>query len=863
MLRRALVTSAIALLVPLACADDEGPIPSAVTTPTGTPTTPTTTPTSTTPTPTTQATLVAGGAKVVVVAAPFEVRLERGADVLLRFGAEAFQMGEVAAIEAKRNYDPYGLYTKVGLFKEPDGLAWRSVESAELGATTASSAAVKLKFAGGHEATLTLTVRGEGSVDALWKPVDAARIGYLRVRPQVDATEAFYGLGEYFDQVNHRGKLRAMQIEIDSSIDSGYNEVHVPIPFVIGTRGWGLFIDSRRPAVFDLATQADDRIEAAFGTGQGSSEGLRLHLFEATRPLDITRLYYDVTGYPRLPARWALGPWVWRDENKDQAEVESDIEKIRSLDLATTGLWIDRPYATAVNTFDFAPDQFPDPDAMIAKLHANGLRTALWHTPYLDEKDAATQADIAEAKNASYYPLTIGPILNKWGTPIDLTNPDAYSWWQERIKRYQAMGIEGYKLDYGEDIVPGIGSVRAGWSFADGSDDQTAHNTFQIPYHQVYAETLPQDGGFLLCRHAVHGDQKNGPIIWPGDLEASFDRHRDKVTGKDGKPFTTVGGLIASMIAGLSLGPSGFPFYGADTGGYRNSPPDKELFIRWFEQTALSSVMQIGTSTNTVAWDFDSGPGFDQEMLDLYRVYTRLHLRLWPYEWTLAQQIATTGYPLQRPLGLAHPELNEHPSDEYLFGNDLLVAPVLDRGATSRSVLFPAGRWVDWWSGEVLDIPPGGERRDVSAPLGTLPLYLRAGGIIPLLRPTIDTMAPTTLPEQVDSYATTPGVLHARIFLGDAPTSLTLFDGASLATSGSTTAPTLTLQPGSEFSLGMQLELLSFGAAPAQVLDGSAPLAKAASLEALTSAEQGWFMDAQGSLHIKVKSGAHTLKVSP
>ena len=141
-----------------------------------------------------------------------------------------------------------------------------------------------------------------------------------------------------------------------------------------------------------------------------------------------------------------------------------------------------------------------------------------------------------------------------------------------------------------------------------------------------------------------------------------------------------VGGLPASVVYGLSLGPSGFPFYGADTGGYRHSPPDKETFTRWFEQTALSSVMQIGTSTNDVAWEFDPETGFDAEMLDWYRIYVRLHLRLWPYEWTLARNIAEDGRPIQRPLGLQYPQLGEHPDDIYMFGDDLLVAPVLERG---------------------------------------------------------------------------------------------------------------------------------------------------------------------------------------
>jgi alpha-D-xyloside xylohydrolase len=641
-----------------------------------------------------------------------------------------------------------------------------------------------------------------------------------------------------------------MQLELDTKIESSYNEAHVPVPFLIGTRGWGLFVESPYPGAFAVATAAPDVVEATFGTGAASGQGLAFHLFAALQPLDVTKLYYDATAYPRLPAPWALGPWVWRDENKDQAQVEDDIAKIRSLDLATSALWIDRPYATAVQTFDFKKEQFPDPDGMIQKLHDYGLRTALWHAPYLDEKDPATQAAVADARARGYYPPGVGPLFNKWGTIVDLTNPAAYAWWQGQIRQYTDRGVEGFKLDYGEDIVPGVGKIRSSWRFADGSDERTMHSRFQLLYHRVYAETLPAAGGFLLCRHSTYGDQANVSVIWPGDLDASFARHREAVDDS-GDRYNAVGGLPASVVAGLSLGPSGFPFFGADTGGYRHSPPDKELFVRWFEQTALSSVMQIGTSSNTVAWEKEGGPGFDDELLSLYRDYTRLHLRLFPYEWTLAQQIATTGRPIQRPLGLAYPDLGQHPSDEYLFGPDLLVAPVVDRGATSRSVIFPAGRWVDWFSGEVI---AGGATQQVAAPLGKLPLYLRESGIVPLLRPTIDTLSPTTHPDEVDSYDTTPGVLFARIFPGPSST-FTLFDGTTLGQSLAGNLLTLVTKDGSAFSLGSHLEIVGLATPPASItLDGAA-LDAAASLAALDDGP-GWFLEGT-TLHLRVPPGQH------
>ncbi|MCA9544059.1 MAG: hypothetical protein KC613_06695, partial [Myxococcales bacterium] len=342
----------------------------------------------------------------------------------------------------------------------------------------------------------------------------------------------------------------------------------MPVPFLIGTTGWGLFVASNLPGAFAVATAAADRVEALFGTGEFSPEGLRFHLFAAAHPLDLVKPYYQTTGFPRLPAPWALGPWVWRDENEDQAQVLGDLDAMRDLDLATTGIWIDRPYASGVSSFDFDPGMFPDPQAMIDRARALGFRFGLWHTSYVGEGQAATAALHAEAEASGYYPPQVGPIVNNWGRPVDLTNPAAYAWWQGLVGRYAAMGVEGYKLDYVQDIVLGVGRVRNPWRFHDGTTERTRHQTYQGLYHQVFAETLPADGGFLLTRTGLAGDQVNGVIIWPGDLDATLARRGTEQTdARRGETYTATGGLPASLVAGLSLGPSGFPFYGSDTGG--------------------------------------------------------------------------------------------------------------------------------------------------------------------------------------------------------------------------------------------------------------------------------------------------------
>ncbi len=800
--------------------------------------------------------LEAGNSTIIIDTKP-SLRLQRDGETLLTFDEHSFQLGVVDTLSDETNYDPYRLYVPHVAYQPPDDLAWLSPSAAQFAAENDGTAVLTLQldYRAGQSATLTVSVEDDGRFALLLSP-SGGRTAFIRLRPRGSSSEGFYGLGEHFDDVNQRGKVRAMQLETDSSLESLYNEAHVPIPLLIGTSGWGWFVESPYPGVFSVAVDDDRLIEAAFGTGVASEQGLPFHLFAEDHPLDVTRHYYDVTGYPKLPARWALGPWIWRDENDDQAQVESDLDTIRDLDLATTGYWIDRPYATAVNTFDFVADQFPDPTAMFDKLHNLGFHTALWHTPYLDEDHSATAALRTEAETQGYYPPVTGLPLNGWGLPVDLTNPDAVDWWQQQLSGYIDLGVAGFKLDYGEDIVPGLSNTRLRWRFADGSDERTMHSQFQRYYHRTYAELLPDSGAFLLCRAATYGDQQNGIIIWPGDLDANFAAHGEQIE-EEGKTYTAVGGLPASIIAGLSLGPSGFPFYGADTGGYRHSPPDKETFWRWFEQTALSTVMQVGTSSNDVAWEPTPENGFDQPMLDSYRVYARLHLRLFPYLWSYSTRLLSDGRPIQRALGLAHPELGVHPNDTYLLGDELLVAPVVGRGLTSRTVMFPSGSWFHWFTGEAFEGP--GEH-EVAAPLGRLPLFIRAGGLVPLLRPTIDSLAPTTEPDRVDSYDDQPGVLYVRAVAGTSG-AFELFDGGRLEQQTQNDVSTLGSSSGSELNGGAIFELLA-AAPPTGLTMADTPLTEHDDLDALEGATSGWLHDGQTTLWVKLPAGDATAVIT-
>lgn len=774
--------------------------------------------------------------------------LRRGDTTLARLPADGLQLGSVDALEDSRSYDPYWLEGGGDLVAEdpPAGLTFHAPRGATVLSQSPERLSARLEYPDGLSAQLDLAIDGEGRFRVELHPSAGARpLAFARLRLRGDAQEGFYGLGMWADAVEHRGRVRPMQIEIDAT-ESSNNENRVPVPLLIGTRGWGLFVQSRRVGVFSVATSEPDLTQVTYAiTPAGSATsiedggGLRFHLLSASEPRRVLARYYAITGAPLLPAPWALGPWLWRDESRDRAQVLDDIRQLRERDLATSALWIDRPYASAVNTFDFAP-QFGDPRTLIDAAHAAGLRVALWSTPYLEPaaKDLRAQADAA-----GYFPPKSSLLLNKWSKPIDFTNPAAYASWQGLIRRYTSLGIEGFKLDYAEDVAPGLGHARNPWLFADGSDERTMHHGYPLLYHRVYAETLPPEssgGGFLLCRTGRYGDQRSVSVIWPGDMDATFTAFKERFR-RGAEEHVGVGGLPATVIQGLSLSASGFPFFGADTGGYRHSPPDRELYIRWFQQTALSAVMQIGDSSSQPVWEFNAENGRDDATVDLYRLFTRLHLRLFPYEWSYAAALATTGIPIVVPFGLAYPDLGVHPSDQYLFGEDLLVAPVLQRGQTRRKVVLPPGAWLDYWDGARY---LGGARTtiEVDAPLTRLPLFLREGALLPLLRPTIDTLSPAS-DRGVESYADDPGVLYVRVApltSGAASSQFPLFDGTTLAQARTGARLTLGLAPGERFRQGAVFEVLRT-ARPGGVTADDQALPEQPSLAALELSSAGWF----------------------
>ena len=794
-----------------------------------------------------------------------ELVFARGDRTLLVLGADDVQVGTVDSLDAGDSFDPYWLFVDAPP-EPPAGLTWHALGAAEpmrVVASSASELVLALDYRGG-----TATVRFAATMPGCFSALVTAETGgaqavaYLRLRPDADAGEGFYGLGEWADGVEHRGKLRPMQMEIDLASESSNNENHVPVPLLVGTRGWGIFVKSDRPGTFDVARATPALVDITYGTGPDSDAGLETHLLSAELPLDVLAHYHDLTGLPGLPAPWAYGPLLWRNEHRDQAQVLDDITQIRSRKWAVSGIWLDRPYASGVSTFDMSPAKFPAPETMFQALRDAGLRYGVWHAPYTAPGDVGDPApeQHAHATANGFFPPQTGVVLNPWSKPLDLTNSAAYAWWQENLRRYTdplgqgGFGIEGFKLDYAEDVVLGLNGRRVPWRFADGSDEGTMHHGYQLLYHRVYREMLAPEGGFLLTRTGRWGDQVHGMIVWPGDLDASFARWGDPIPGES---TYAVGGLPTALAFGIGLSASGFPFYASDTGGYIDSPPDRECWIRWVEANAVWPAMQIGDASSEAPWEFTVENGRDQAALDIFARYTTLHMRLFPYVWSYAQEIAATGRPIVRPFGLAYPAMGQHPSDQYLLGEHVLVAPVIAAGQTTRTLWLPPGEWVGWWDGVVHDGGAAGAQVTVPAPLGTLPLFLRKGGVVPMLRPEIETLAPVPGGSAIESFANDAGVLYVRLVAGPEATRFDTYDGTEVTQQLAGGALTIAVTPSALYTQGAVVEVIA-QARPSAVTAGASALAERASLAELDAAADGWCWESAtgGTLWIKVAQGA-------
>jgi alpha-glucosidase len=535
----------------------------------------------------------------------------------------------------------------------------------------------------------------------------------------------FYGLGQGGGALLDR--LGTSRLFWNSQVGHGPG-VDFGVPLLIASApggAYGLFFD----------TTAMARLDTARGSGgltlryEADAPSFDLYLLGGPTASDVLEAYAELTGFPALPPRWSLGflqSTRFFDQTQDIVELAQTIREKRLpcdalIFLSTYGS--SQAWNRGVGHLEFHEQLWSDPAATLGTLQEGlGFRVITHEYPVL-HPDALGYAE-AERRGFLLDVAYPAPAPAQIAAPsdarevihqrqsyaenqrfVDFTNPDAREWWWAQHRHLVELGVAGWWLDGGEG-PSGPAPMHRGNALL-------LHNAFDLYRFRAFAEgearDRPDGRAWMLCRSGAAGMQRLGAGTWSGDINTTF---------------TT---FEAQLLLGLGLAMSGVPYFGTDIGGFYPNRLDGELYARWFQFGAFSPIFRAHGWVWREHLPWAHGP----EVEAICRRYLELRMRLLPYIYNLAREAHTRGLPLMRPLALYYPDDPNvwELGSQYLFGPDLLVAPVTRSGATHWPVYLPAGSWYDFWTGQRYE---GGQSASVETPLGTVPLFARGGSIIPL-----------------------------------------------------------------------------------------------------------------------------------
>jgi alpha-D-xyloside xylohydrolase len=511
--------------------------------------------------------------------------------------------------------------------------------------------------------------------------------------------ELIYGLGERFGPLVKNGQsIEIWNADGGTSSEQAYKSV----PFYLSSRGYGVLVNDPGHVSFEVGSEAVERVQFSV-----PGEVLEYFVIAGPTPKDVLTRYTALTGRPPVVPAWSYGLWLSTSftTDYDEATVTSFIDEMARRELPVSVFHFDCFWMREFNWCDFEwdPRVFPDPDGMLARLHAKDLRVCVWINPYIAQRSPL----FAEAAEAGYLVRRTDGSVWQWDLwqagmgLVDFTNPDAAAWYRSKLQALVDQGVDCFKTDFGERIPTDV-------AWADGSDPARMHNLYAQLYNRAVHDVLVGARGagdaVLFARSATAGGQTM-PVHWGGDSTSTFPSMAETLRG------------------GLSLALSGFAHWSHDIGGFEGTP-DAGVFKRWTAFGLLSSHSRFhGSQSYRVPWQFD------EEAVEVTRVFTHLKMRLMPYLYQAGIDAAATGIPLMRPMILEFPgdPAVGHLDRQYMLGPDLLVAPVFS--ATGEVTFYlPAGEWTDLLSGEVVT---GGGWRTERHGFESLPLYIRPGAVLP------------------------------------------------------------------------------------------------------------------------------------
>ena len=597
-----------------------------------------------------------------------------------------------------------------------------------------------------HRSPLLIEFRDAGThrpinADALpmmWDPSpNTQHLHTIAATKKLGFDEHFYGLGEKAAHLDKRRGEFTMWNSDTPAYKEGTDPIYQDIPFYLGwQRGeaYGIFFDNSYRTHFDLAANSPDHVTFAAEGGE-----MNYYFFWGPSMKKILGRYADLTGYLPMPPKWALGNQQSRWTYYPDTMAEGVVNRYRADDLPLDVLYLDIDYMQGYRVFTWDRPGFPDPSTFTDKLRKQGVKVVVivdpgikYQPPPPGTKDAATNPELT-AQDNSYYvfneglaknyflkrddgKLWIGAVWPGKAVYTDYTIRDAARWWGDLHRAYLDHGVAGIWNDMNEpsDFLDQTGKTQMDViTYDEGAHSAYAanRNVFALNEARATYEGLtrlrPHDRPYVITRAAYAGIQRYS-TMWTGDNTATWDA------------------MALSIPMFETLGLSGEPFVGADAGGFIGRT-DAELLTRWYEVAFLTPFCRNHAQRDA----YDHEPWrFGTYYEDIIRKYLKLRYRLLPFLYTTLEEAHRTGVPILRPLLLNYQnDANTLDiDDEFMIGDSLLVAPILQPGTTSRHVYLPEGNWYDYWTGRQF---PGGHMIEAEAPLETVPLYVRGGAIIP------------------------------------------------------------------------------------------------------------------------------------